>query len=319
MKSRWQILLAGSAFGALAVTGAMPMSAFGRHVLIIGLIYATVAASWDLLIGYAGQLSFGHAALFGVGGYAAAILSGKVGISPWANLFLGGVVAALLGAVFGLPALRVRGPYLALTTLALMSATQVVIQGWNGLTGGQQGYYGYRTLPGIPYSVENYYWVALVYSVLAFSFLYWLGSHTALGLRWQALRDDEMRASALGLNVVWAKLLAFAISAFVAGVAGAIFANYITVVTPDMVSFNLTTILVAMAVIGGRGTIFGALIGGLGLETASQYLRLAGVVYNDIATGALVVLVIWFMPDGVLGTFGRLLRHRSWSPTPTRN
>ena len=294
-------------FVLLAAVVGLPLSEFTLRILTLALIYAVVAASWDLLIGYAGQLSFGHAALFGVGAYGGALTSGELGLSPWLGLPVGGLCATIIGLVFGLPALRVRGPYLALTTLGLMSVVQVVIQNWDSVTGGHVGYFGFDPLPGIPSGGAGFYVFVVAYACLMIVAMYWLGQHSRIGLRWRALRDDERRAETLGLNTTSAKLSAFAVSAFAAGTAGAVYAQYVTVVTPTAVSFNMTAIFVAMAIVGGRGTIFGGLVGALVYQAGSQYARTLGVVYSDMATGLLLVVVVWLWPQGVLG----LLR-RAW-------
>lgn len=309
----WWLALGGLV--ALAFTGLLPLSDFAFHVLILSLIFGVLAASWDLLIGYAGQLSFGQAAFFAIGGYGGAILTGEFGLDPWLGLIAGGVLAALAGIVFGLPALRLRGPYLALTTLALSETVRVVIENWTDLTRGHLGYTGYDRFTGIDPSRASYFYLALAFTALAVLFLHFLGNRTPMGLAWRSIRDDELRARTFGLNTTFYKLTAFAVSAFVAGMAGAFFAYYIGLVAPTMADLFVSANVVAMAVLGGRGTIVGAVIGALLLTHLAQYLRLVGVVYNDIATGALLVLVIFFAPDGLLGigrrVVGRLQRPAS--------
>jgi branched-chain amino acid transport system permease protein len=292
----------------LAGLGLLPLSGFALHVLILSMIFAILAASWDLLIGYCGQLSFGQAAFFAIGGYSAALLTGEIGINPWLGLVAGGFMAAAAGLIFGLPSLRLRGPYLALTTLALGETVKVVIDNWTDVTRGHLTYFAFERFPGIEYSRQNYYYLSLALCVASVTALFVLGNKTKLGLAWRTIRDDEIRARTLGLNTTKYKLTAFTISAFVAGVAGAFSAYYVKLVAPTMADLFITANAVAMALLGGRGTIVGAVIGALLLVHLSQYLRIVGVVYSDIATGLLLVLIIFFVPDGLIGVGKRLAR-----------
>jgi branched-chain amino acid transport system permease protein len=199
---------------------------------------------------------------------------------------------------------------LALTTLALSRVIKVVIENWRGLTRGHAGYSNFESFPGVPFSRLHYYYLALVFCAVVVSTLYLLAEHTRIGLAWRAIREDELRAHSLGLNVTRYKLAAFAVSAFVAGMGGSFLAHYITLVDPTMAHLNTTATLVAMAVLGGRASIFGAVIGAVVLEHLSQQLRALGVVYSDIATGALLVAILWLVPDGVVGLLRRVLGER---------
>jgi branched-chain amino acid transport system permease protein len=298
-------------FACLAIIGQLPLSRFALHVLILAMIFAAVAASWDLLVGYAGQLSFGQAALFAVGGYAAALLNAYGGVNPWLSLPIAGIITAVVGGAFGLPALRVRGPYLALTTLAFGTAVEVILSNWTDVTGGPGGFFGYDTLPGVPSGRQAYFYLAIGFCAMAIALLYYLAERTTTGLVWTALRDDELRARTLGMGAVRYKMTAFVVSAFVAGCSGAFYANYIGLIAPTMADIVITTNIVAMAVIGGRGTIVGALVGAVVLVHFSQYLRGIGVVFNDIATGAFLIVVMAFIPSGIVGVIREWSRRRS--------
>jgi branched-chain amino acid transport system permease protein len=304
------IVIAGVALGLL---GQCSLPDFSLNVLTLCMIYTVLAGSWDFLVGYAGQLSFGQAAFFALGGYGAALLSGKLGVDPWVSIPLGGLCAAVVGVVFSVPAMRLRGPYLALSTLALAETVRVILLGWTDVTRGDLGYSDFPGFPGIAFSWTTYYYITLAFAVGWLLVLYWVAEHTRFGLACQALRDDELRAKTLGMNVVLYKVAAFAVSAFVAGTAGGMYAHVVNTVHPNISSLQLSATTVVMAVLGGRGTIIGSLVGALVVVNVSQYLRFVGVVFNDIATGLALIAILWLAPDGIVG-----LVRRSWERIPFR-
>ncbi|MBI4581958.1 MAG: branched-chain amino acid ABC transporter permease, partial [Planctomycetes bacterium] len=250
------------------------------HVANIGLIFAILAASWDLLYGYAGLLSFGHSGFFGVGAYTSALLSVWFGVSPWIGLFLGGVAAALFGALVGVPSLRLRGTYLALTTLAFAEVARIVVTNWQDVTRGTLGLSGQLPYPGIPLNRTAYYYLILGLACACVGFMYWLGARTRVGLVFRTIRSDEVRAQALGIDIVRFKILAFCTSAFFAGIAGAFYAHYVRVIAPGELGPTITVLTVAMATIGGIGTIVGPALAAVVIHVIYEQLRGVGVVYN---------------------------------------
>jgi branched-chain amino acid transport system permease protein len=212
--------------------------------------------------------------------------------------------------------MRLRGPYLALSTLALAETVRTILLGWTDLTGGDLGYSSFPSFP-VPYSRVTFYYLALVFAAGMLWFLYYIAERTKFGLACQALRDDEMRAKTLGMNVVWYKAAAFAISAYAAGTAGGVYAHIVNVVHPVMSMLLVSATVVVMAVLGGRGTIIGSLLGAVILVHVSQYLRIVGVVFNDIATGLALIAVLWFAPHGLLGLLRGLWMRSKLSRRPT--
>jgi branched-chain amino acid transport system permease protein len=272
------------------------------HVVIVGCTFAILAASWDLLYGYAGQLSFGHAAFFGIGGYTSALLALHLNISPWLGLVLGGLAASTYGTVVAVPALRLRGTYLALATLAFAEVGRVVSVNWSSLTRGTLGLTGYTTYAGLPFDrTVDHYVIVVGLAALCTGIMYWVAEHTRTGLIFKAIRDDEFRAEALGVNVLANKVLVFALSSFFAGVAGAFYAHYLRVITPGQLSPTITIFAIAMAVIGGIGTIIGPAVAGLVIEAVFEYLRSLGVVYHLVAMGIVLVLFVIHLPRGLAG------------------
>jgi len=303
------ILRAALLLAAGAALLALPFYAGNNyviHVATVALMYAILAASWDVLFGYAGQISFGHAAFFGIGAYASAMLSHYAGLSPWLGLVAGGMVAAGFGAVVGIPSLRLRGVYLALTTLAFAEVARVIVTNWQSVTRGTLGFNLHPRLTGIPGEPTAYYYVALGLAVVSVGFLWWLGERSRAGLILRAIRADEVRAQALGIDLLRWKLLAFAVSGFFAGVAGAFYAHYLQLISPNELAPNVTVIIIAMATIGGAGTIIGPAIAALLIHGLTEALHVVGAVYNLMALGAVLVLFVLFLPDGI----GGLLRRR---------
>ena len=300
-----------AALVALAVMLAVPPAApndFLLHTLCVAMIYAVLAASWDLLFGFAGLISFGHAAFFGLGAYAAAILTYEAGLSPWWGPVIGGLAAMLLGLLIGLPTLRLKAVFLALATLAFAESLRVVATNWHGVTRGTLGFNAHRTFFKLSGETHLSYYMLLVASIVLIGAIYWIACRTRFGLVLRALRSDEIRADALGIHVVRAKILAFMIGGFFAGVAGGLYAHYVGLVSPTELGPSMTMLVIAMATIGGTGTILGPAIAALLIYVAAELLRLAGSVYSQVAIGVLLMGFVLFLPDGVAGWLRRRRR-----------
>lgn len=268
-------------------------------------VWALLAASWDLLSGYTGQVSFGHAGFFAVGAYAAATATKHVGLSPWLGLPFGAAAAGALGLLAGFPALRLRGHYLALVTLGLAEIVRLVAQNWLALTGGPFGIHDFATYPGLPAAPlalrQARYAVTLGVAAAAVGAMAALCEATGAGRAFRAIREDEVRAASLGINTTAYKLLAFGVSAAGAGLAGALYAYDVQLVSPSVASASTTAFVIGMAVFGGLGTIWGPALGALLLFGVSEGLRFVGVVYNLIAVGLVIVVFVIFLPRGLAG------------------
>jgi branched-chain amino acid transport system permease protein len=290
--------------GILAVALALPAVAtnnFVLHALTMSLIFAILAASWDVLFGYAGQVSFGHAGFFGVGAYGSAFLSYYAGLSPWLGLFAGGAAAAFFGFIVGFPSLRLRGVYLALATLACSEMLRIVVTNWVPVT---RGTLGFNLHPGFPYVSHTptaHYYVILAGAVLSIGIMYRFAARSRVGLVLRAVAADDIRAQALGVDVFRMKLLAFAVSGFFAGLAGALYAHFIQLVTPNETASSLTILIIAMATIGGVGTIIGPAIAAIVIHFVTEMLQIAGTVYDQIAVGLVLMLFVLFLPQGIAG------------------
>ena len=301
------------ALGAAGVVLLLPVLLPHPFVLSIAtqaVIWALLAASWDLLSGYTGQVSFGHAGFFALGAYTAAAASKHLGVSPWLGLALGAAVAAVVGLGTGFPALRLRGHYLALVTLALAELIRLTAQNWLAVTGGPFGIYDFGSftgLPatGIPRAQAVYLLVAAIVGTGVGVMLY-VCRRTRAGRAFRAIREDEVLAESLGINTTVYKLLAFGLSSGLAGLAGTLYAYYIQLVSPTVATAATTSLVIGMAVFGGLGTIWGPALGALLLYAVNEGLRFIGVVYNLVAVGLVIMVFVIFLPRGLAGLrFGR--------------
>jgi len=307
--TKLRLLAVGAAGVALFLPVLLPHP-FVLSLATQAVIWALLAASWDLLSGYTGQVSFGHAGFFALGAYTAAAASKHLGLSPWLGLALGAAVAAVVGLGTGFPALRLRGHYLALVTLALAELIRLTAQNWLAVTGGPFGIYDFGSftgLPatGIPRAQAVYLIVAAIVGAGVGAMLY-VCRRTRAGRAFRAIREDEVLAESLGINTTVYKLLAFGLSSGLAGLAGTLYAYYIQLVSPTVATAATTSLVIGMAVFGGLGTIWGPALGALLLYAISEGLRFIGVVYNLVAVGLVIMVFVIFLPRGLAGLrFGR--------------
>ena len=280
------------------------------NIVILSLLFGVLACSWNLICGYTGIFTFGHQAFFGLGAYVSALLSMKMNLSPWLGLPVGGIAAALVGLLIGLPCLRLRAaPYIAITTLAFAEIARIVCMNLVGLTRGEMGLWGIPAFPDLtlPGGLEisfsggdrtGYYYVILIVFVISAALIGWL-MRSYVGLAFRAIREEQDAAVSLGIDRTKYKLLAFIISSFLAGVAGSFYAHYILILTPSSVfSVGVMSEIIAVVLVGGLGTFWGPIIGAFSLTVLLEYLRAFGE-YRFMIYGAMLVATIMFMPKGV--------------------
>ena len=304
--------LAGAA--ALAVVGAAAPSSFVLHVSIMILMWTLLGAAWNVLGGFAGQVSFGHASLFGVGAYVTMILYLKAGISPWWGLPLGGLVAAAISLPIGLVCFRLRGPYFSLATLAVAEIMKLVALNWETVTNGPVGF----LITGLPpvqilgmavdwESKLPFYALASLLALAGLAATAWLKS-SRLGAYLVAIRENEDAAEAVGIDTVRAKVLTLALSAFLAGLGGGFYAFYFRYVDPDAVlNISLSMEMVFIAMVGGLGTVGGPFIGAVFLTVVGEAVRERFQVGHLIFYGLFMMLSIRYMPEGIWGRALRVL------------
>jgi len=286
MKTRARLTLA--AVGVAALLPVLLPHPFVLTIATQAAIWALLAASWDLLSGYTGQISFGHAGFFALGAYGAAVATKHADLSPWLGLLVGAGVAAAVGLLTGFPALRLRGHYLALVTLGLAEIIRLVAQNWLEVTGGPFGIHDFRSLPGLPAGAL----VAAMYQVC---------ERTSAGQAFRAIREDEVLAQTLGIDTTRYKLLAFTLSSAFAGLAGGLYAYYVQLVNPVIAGAATTSLVIGMVVFGGLGTLWGPVLGALLLYGLYEGLRFVGVVYNLVAVGFVIMVFVIFFPRGLAG------------------
>ncbi len=281
---------------------------YPQHVLITSLFYVMMAASWNLLAGYTGQVSFGHAAMAGIGAYTSGILAAKAGFSPWIGVCLGTVLAGLLGLGLGSLCLRMGGIYLSLTTLAFSQILHIVIVNEYAITRGTMG----LQVPGLmaEYSKLSYYYIMLVAATALLAIIYRI-IHSNLGMNFRAVQNDETAAASLGVKVLHMRVLAFTVASAMAGFAGALYGHYLLLITPEIPSLDLQFYVLAMTVIGGMGSFIGPIIGAFTLNILAEKIRDYGE-YHVLVFGLVALTMARFAPNGLTGIWSRL-RQRSTS------
>ena len=267
------------------------------YTLTIGFYYAILAASWALLVGYVGRISFAQTAMAGLGGYASALSVQHLGLPPVIGLMLGVAVAGALGFVIGWLTLRLHGAYLGLTTIAFAEILRIAATAEYGLTEGSRGLQVAPLLPGG--SRTEYYYLFLAITIGCLALMGWL-LRSRMGLFFQSIREDEDGAASLGVNVTLWKMVAFAISSAFAGLAGGLYGHFVLLITPSMMALQEMGIVLAMAVIGGFHNVLYAALGGVGLQVMLEALRELGE-WRLVVFGIVTILVLRLMPNGIFG------------------
>ncbi len=280
---------------------------FAMHVLDTGMIAAVAVIGLNFTFGWAGLISLAQASFMGIGGYATAILTTRYDFPLWASAPMGIAVSGLAAAIIGLPMLRLRGHYLALATLGFNVSFGIVASGWEGFLGGTDGIGGIpspeilgRALDG---DTSYFYllWVSLAVAVLIAARL--RSSH--IGRAMIAVRDDEIAAGAASIAVVRTKVQAFALGACFAGAAGVLFAHFTQYVAPEDFDLNQSILYLTMLIVGGEGSILGAVIGAVLVTFLPEWLRFLGSAYLTLF-GVLMVLVLVMLPKGLVSLLPRL-------------
>ena len=298
-----------AALAVLAVALLMPRLT-GEYVLglvTLMAIYAVVLMAWNLVFGYAGVITFGQMAFFAVGGYAASLANLHWGWSPWVDIWFGGVVAGLAGALVGAPSLRLFGPYMVIFTLAFQLALAALMPAvWIDVTGGSGGLTGIDvfTLGGWDYLDLTWYVSAGVALLTFMSVAFVLRS--PMGIALDALREGRTLAEARGVSFFQHRILLFVLSAFLTGVAGGLYAHAYQIITPSVLDIGLLIDLFAMLVLGGLATRLGPVVGAI----VGVYLtdRLAAAEqYSQLIWGLIIIVVVMLAPGGIMTTISRLL------------
>jgi branched-chain amino acid transport system permease protein len=314
-RDRKQDLFYWLAVLALGLVGFFVGDSYVRHVLILALIWCLVAASWDMILGYAGIFNYAQLVFFAVGAYASAMISIQTGLPTLAALVVAGVVSAVIGGLIAIPCLRLRGEYVALFTFAVHLALPPVIQQGRSIgMGGTTGLLGIPPMNVFGYAIGPldklgwFLFALVVVSISVYAIYFWL-LRSKFGHAFMALRDSEEFAQSLGVDERRYRLYAFVISAFFAGIAGAMYAHYTTVLTPKILGTEFFLMAMVMLAIGGMGRFPGAILGAFAVVIGNELLR----VFDDyrlFILGVAIVVAVIFLPNGVISLKSRFLPSR---------
>ncbi len=305
MKNKTEIGLTALFFLGLLATGlAMPQNNYLLHLMVLILIWSIVVVCWDLVMGYAGIVSYGQLAFFAIGGYASGLLSTTIDLSPVMGIVLGGLVAAIVGLIVAAVALRLDSIFIALVTFALhLSLSPILVAGRSFGTGGTQGILKIPPITLGDYSLSAqdklpWFFGAFVLAVLSVTVVYWV-IHSPFGLAFKAMRDVPVQARSIGINAFRYKALVFMLAAFLTGIAGAYYAHYSASISPRILSLDTFLLVFGMLIIGGRGRLPGPLFGVVVVTVLNETLRSSGEL-RPLALGLMVVATVMFLPNGVM-------------------
>lgn len=305
--------LSGNGITLLAVLiAAALLSIFIKNIFFINIailvfLYSGLSSSWNIISGYAGQLSLGHAAYFGIGGYAAGILFLRFGLTPWIGMIAGGIVAAVIALAVGYPSLRLRGTFYTLVTIAFAQVVRIVAVNWTSLTGGSVGLHipfkaGFANMM---FQSRNAYALLFLGYAAAATAVSCLIRSSRMGYYLLAIRENQESAEALGISSPKYKSYAVLLSAFLSGIGGALYAMYVVSIDPaDIFSMSISTMIAVISIVGGMGTIQGPLIGALIVIPLNELLRVyigSGFLkgFNLLIYGLVLIVMALRFPDGV--------------------
>ena len=301
---------------------------YHQHLMILVLMWVVIGSGWNVIAGYTGQVSFGDAAFFGTGAYTAGLFVTKLGISAWWGMLFGGITAMAIAFPFGWICFRLRGAYFALATLALNEVCRHIATVWESLTDGMVGILVMQTFV----SKLPYYYIALGLAVISV-----IGVKVIMGSKWGyyfvSIREDQDAAESLGIDTHFYKMLSLNVAAFLTGMAGAIFMNYMGFIDPEVVFslHDISIMAILVGIVGGVGTLYGPVVGAFVMVAVHEFFRtgffgffkgIAVLTGSDMISvfakyvmqahvlgfGILVVLVILLLPNGIVGDWNLIVK-----------
>jgi branched-chain amino acid transport system permease protein len=312
----------------LAILLPFVMGEYLTSILLLIAIWSIVAVSLNLLYGYTGQLSLGHSAFLGIGAYALGLIALKLHVGFWPAFFGATAISGLSGFLIGVPALKLRGPYFVLVTLGFAAIVGVIVLAWVDFTGGANGLAGMPRPNPIPLpwggelrfdSLRSMYYFTLFFLVLIAAICHRL-VHSLIGRTFIAISHDENLAESLGINTMQKKLISFTISAIFSGVAGALYASYNVVISPDLAHFARGMDVLACLIVGGAGTMAGPIVGTFVMTAIPEGLQIVPYL-KTLINGIILLLFIVFLPAGIMGGFKASLSRwgHAWKSGKGRN
>src|SRR5436309_13037784 len=312
-RRRNQLIIAAA---VVAVMIALPLGVkdiYVQNILVLTVMYAALSQSWNILSGYCGQISLGHALYFGIGAYTTELLFTKFGVLPWFGMLGGGVIAALIAMVLGYPFFRLRGHYFVIATIVIAEIGLLLFQNWEWAGAAMAITIPVRGDSWLKFqfirSKLPYFYFALVLCSLAWFVTWWL-EDSKWGFWWRAVKDNPEAAESLGVVVFNSKMGAAAVSAFLTAVGGSFYAQFVSYIDPESVmAFQFSLLMALPAVLGGIGTLWGPVLGAVILipltELTRSFIGGSGRGVDLIVYGALIVLISLARPEGLVGLFSR--------------
>jgi len=303
--------------GAALLVPAVVTLPFPRHVLIMIFLYGALAVAWNILAGYCGQISLGHAVFFGIGAYTSTLLVARAGLTPWAGMAAGAALAVGVSQLIGFPVFRLRGHYFAIATIAVGEIVQTLVINWDW-AGGARGVFVPIKRPDsllnfqFHQSKAVYYYIALGLLLLSLAEARRL-ERSRHGYYFRAIRDDQEAAASLGIHVAREKRRAIAVSAALTALGGTFYAQYLLFIDPESVfPLSLSILICLVAVLGGVGTLWGPVLGAAVLVPLSEYTRVwlggSGKALDLLIYGGLIMLIATVQPAGLMGLVRRRAR-----------
>jgi branched-chain amino acid transport system permease protein len=305
---RRQLIVAAIVFAAIALVPRLVSDVYMMNVLILTLLFAALSQSWNLLGGYCGQVSLGHALYFGIGAYATSLLFVNFGITPWGGLLAGGIIAALIALALGYPCFRLKGHYFSIATLVIAEIGMLLFHNWDyaGAALGIQWPFGPDSWWTLQFARDK---VPYFYFALGLFAVTWLSTFAIVesrwGYWWRAVKDNAEAAESLGVTIFHSKMAAAAISAFFTAVGGGFYAAFVSYIDPESVMhFRFSLLMALPAVLGGVGSLWGPAVGALILiplaELTRSYLGGSGSGLDLVIYGGLIMIVSLTKPEGLL-------------------
>lgn len=309
--TRW--VVAALAFAAVVAYPWMTTATYYIYVAALTVMYAGMATSWNIMGGMTGYISLGHAAFFGLGGYITALANREFGIDPFlAAVVIAGPIVVLIAIGIGHVSFRARGASYIIVTIALVYIFSLIAQGWRSVTGGSQGLRVERMEIDAAYYHMPFYYAFAVIAILAI-FTWWWIDRSKFGMGLKAIREDEDKAEAMGVNTNAYKVTAFSISALFVGISGGIYAYWAGFIDPIFVfAILVSAYMVLMSLLGGTKHVFGPLLGAIIVVQLNEFMlvQLGSNQVYLLATGVALGLVVLVMPEGIIPTVQNLLSRR---------
>ena len=304
-------------FFALLLCLPLVASSYTVAIFIMIGLYALICIGLTMLTGYAGQISLGHAAFYGIGAYTSAYLTATHGLSPWIALIIGAVLSALVALLIGIPAFKLKGYYLALATLGFGIIVFTGFKELSSITGGSNGFFGIPSISlfGFEFITETSYFY-LIWTIVFMALIFSRNIiHSRIGRGLRSIEGSEIAADAVGVNLMKYKLQIFVTSAIFTSIAGSLLAHYVSFINPDLFTANTSIYLLIMVIMGGMTSIWGAVVGAavyvLIKELLKHYVPLllpnVGGEFEIVFFGLLLVLTLIYMPNGLVPQFEKIM------------